>query len=451
MRSLSLVFAFWTCASHGRTTQTFNMRMQDETMPTGYLMAEFGQFQQDRRGALHSDVQACARLLLSFNSPALGHRLLRRGAARSPGSPVLLMQGGLERIGQRARKIEMASGLSIDTTESQARACRTYQVPRWKRWISALGFLSMVAAVVLNAGNARAVGLDAAEEQSIDFVEIIKHSLGKAWTGGQAGAGATMIQVLSTMWLHTAMNYQYRYGGSLGSALKTLTDEGGIYRLYQGLPFALVEEPLERFGITAANVGVLALLDAIPSTAGLSISIKTAVVSICAGAWRILIMPVDTTKVALQVRGPRGFKWLRLNVLKKGPGPLFRGAITTAVSTAVGSWPWLMTYNSLDAALPIPGEGRVLLSLLRSAFLGLSASCACGIVTNSLKVVKTTQQTTDLSFQEAVKMVVEADGIKGLFGRGLKTRLLTNGIEGCIFSVFWRYFQGIGSPSELLD
>lgn len=34
--------------------------------------------------------------------------------------------------------------------------------------------------------------------------------------------------------------------------------------------------------------------------------------------------------------------------------------------------------------------------------------------------------------------MVEKDGVIGLFGRGLKTRLLTNGLQGLMFSVLWR-------------
>ena len=37
------------------------------------------------------------------------------------------------------------------------------------------------------------------------------------------------------------MNYQYRFGGTLSSSLKELWSEGGIGRLYQGLPFAIVQ------------------------------------------------------------------------------------------------------------------------------------------------------------------------------------------------------------------
>jgi len=62
------------------------------------------------------------------------------------------------------------------------------------------------------------------------------------------------------MWLRTLMNYQYRYGGTLQEAASTLWAEGGVPRFYQGLPFALVQGPASRFGDTAANAFVLALL-----------------------------------------------------------------------------------------------------------------------------------------------------------------------------------------------
>jgi hypothetical protein len=41
-------------------------------------------------------------------------------------------------------------------------------------------------------------------------------------------------------------------------------------------------------------------------------------------------------------------------------------------------------------------------------------------------------------------MIIEKDGIAGLFGRGLQTRLLTNAIQGAAFSVLLRYFQQVG-------
>ena len=89
-------------------------------------------------------------------------------------------------------------------------------------------------------------------EPPIDTKTIFDKAAKKALGGGKAGAAAAVVQVCSLMWLRTAMNYQYRYGGSLASSLKELYSDGGIPRLYQGLPFAIVQGPLTRFGDTAA-------------------------------------------------------------------------------------------------------------------------------------------------------------------------------------------------------
>ena len=39
------------------------------------------------------------------------------------------------------------------------------------------------------------------------------------------------------------------------------------------------------------------------------------------------------------------------------------------------------------------------------------------------------------------KNIIEKDGIIGLFGRGLKTKIISNGIQGIMFTVLWKYFQ----------
>lgn len=38
-------------------------------------------------------------------------------------------------------------------------------------------------------------------------------------------------------------------------------------------------------------------------------------------------------------------------------------------------------------------------------------------------------------------MVVAKEGVLGLMGRGLKTKLIANGLQGVMFSVFWRLGQ----------
>ncbi len=75
--------------------------------------------------------------------------------------------------------------------------------------------------------------------------------------------------------------------------------EGGFLRFYRGYLPALAQGPISRFGDTAANAGVLALLaphDSLP------MAVKTGVASTAAGAWRIVIMPIDAVKTTLQVR-----------------------------------------------------------------------------------------------------------------------------------------------------
>jgi len=142
------------------------------------------------------------------------------------------------------------------------------------------------------------------------------------------------------MWLRTAMNYQYRYGGTLTEALSTLYNQGGIPRFYQGLPFALIQGPLTRVGDTASNVGILALLDSFPATATLPLPLRTACGSIAAATWRIICMPIDTSKTAMQVEGAEGLSKLQAMVAEeRSLSPLYQGAIASAAATAAGHFP----------------------------------------------------------------------------------------------------------------
>jgi hypothetical protein len=57
-------------------------------------------------------------------------------------------------------------------------------------------------------------------------------------------------------------------------------------------------------------------------------------------------------------------------------------------------------------------------------------------------VLKTYRQVnaTRIGYTDAARAVIAADGLKGLFGRGLKTRILANGLQGIMFSVLWKLF-----------
>ena len=49
------------------------------------------------------------------------------------------------------------------------------------------------------------------------------------------------------------MNYQYKNGGTFGESIAVLMDEGGVRRLYSGLPFALLQVPTSRFFDVLSN------------------------------------------------------------------------------------------------------------------------------------------------------------------------------------------------------
>ena len=71
---------------------------------------------------------------------------------------------------------------------------------------------------------------------------------------------------------------------------------------------------------------------------------------------------------------------------------------------------------------------------------GKATSCSDG-ADGKVKV----DMSGEISYVDAVKIILETDGWAGLFGRGLQTRLLTNAIQGATFSVLWRYFQETGN------
>jgi len=86
------------------------------------------------------------------------------------------------------------------------------------------------------------------------------------------------------------MNYQYRYGTSTTQATKTLYNDGGLRRYYQGLLAALLQGPIARFGDTAANAGILALLQSNMYMKKLPTLVKTIFASLAAAAFRMILV-----------------------------------------------------------------------------------------------------------------------------------------------------------------
>ena len=276
--------------------------------------------------------------------------------------------------------------------------------------------------------------------------EVIREAAGSALRGGVAGAIAQGANVFALMWMRTIMNYQYRYGGGLRETAGKLYSEGGIPRFYRGLVPALMQAPLSRFGDTAANVGVLALLDSYDSTRELAIPVKTAAASAGAALFRVLLMPIDAWKTTKQVEGASGMKALLGKVRTNGISHLWGGAMAASGATFVGHYPWFVTHNSLSVYLPQFGviagsekNGK----MIRNALIGFTASVVSDSISNSLRVIKTTKQTAiePLTYPQTYKLIISKDGFRGLLGRGLKTRIITNGMQGMLFSVMWKAIE----------
>lgn len=275
------------------------------------------------------------------------------------------------------------------------------------------------------------------ESKSI-WKKVTKDAIG----GGVPGFVAMIAQVSTLMWLRTTMNYQYTYGTTMTQAMRSLYQQGGIGRFYTGYSMALLQGPLSRFGDTASNMGMMSFLNAYDATQGWPIAIKTMLASITAAIFRILLMPIDTCKTILQVEGSQGWRILGSKVRNHGVGVMYYGSVASATATLAGHYPWYTTYNYLSSIIPEYRE-NVALRLWRSAGIGFCASVISDTVSNSFRVVKTARQSAkdSVTYSQVIRQIVQKDGVRGLLGRGLKTRLLTNVIQGTMFSVCWRLGQ----------
>lgn len=277
----------------------------------------------------------------------------------------------------------------------------------------------------------------AKEHKDTKNIDILNKAYNRAIGGGVAGSSAMIIQITSLMWLRTTMNYQYKYGGNFRESLSKLYNDGGIKRFYRGYSAALAIGPLSRFGDTAANAYILSLFE----KSSIPVSIQTLCGSSVAALWRAFLMPIDAVKTTLQVKGKSGLSVLKTKMINHNPLILYHGTIASMSATFVGHYPWFLTYNILNEQIPKYDELHK--KLLRSAFIGFNAAVISDCSSNFLRVIKTVKQTSknNSRYSEIVKNIIKKNGVKDLFGRGLKTRIITNGIQGILFTVCWRFIE----------
>jgi hypothetical protein len=131
-----------------------------------------------------------------------------------------------------------------------------------------------------------------------------------------------------------------------------------------------------------------------------------------------------------------------------GPLVLYNGSIAAATATFVGHYPWFFTYNYLNEALP--KRETQLGELGRRAIMGFCASAISDTCSNSIRVVKVYKQSypTQITYLQVVRNVLAESGVQGLFFRGLETKILSNGLQGILFSILWKQFEEVLFPKE---
>lgn len=281
----------------------------------------------------------------------------------------------------------------------------------------------------------------ATQEKELTFSEIMTKASNSALRGGLAGACAMGANVACLMWMRTTINYQYRNGTSFPVALRTLYADGGVLRFYRGVLPALIQGPLSRFGDTAANTGVLTLLNSMDATKDMSVAYKTIGASMSAAIFRIFLMPIDTCKTTMQVTG--SFQNVVTKVKAGGPTVLYHGSLAAASATFVGHYPWFFTYNFLSEK--IAKRENKIEELGRRALIGFCSSAVSDTCSNSIRVVKVYKQSSaeSISYPQAIRNVIQESGVTGLMFRGLETKILANGLQGILFSILWKQFEEI--------
>jgi hypothetical protein len=221
------------------------------------------------------------------------------------------------------------------------------------------------------------------------------------------------------------------------SAHTTLVSKGGIPRLYSGISFALIQAPLSRFVSTAANDGASALLESFHWGPGREVLVAAVVV----GFFRMMLMPIDTCKTVLQIESKKGLTELMCRVRKGDIHLLYSGSLANAASSFIGHYPWFYTYNLLSRNLAF--IQLVPWATGRNALIGFISSIISDTVANFMRVIKTSKQAlgstrSNITYAETISMILAVDGWRGLFGRGLKTRILRNALQSILFTVIWR-------------
>lgn len=268
----------------------------------------------------------------------------------------------------------------------------------------------------------------------MDTNNILQKSVNSAFNASKAMS----LQIICLMPLRTLVNHQYRHGQTISSSAKMLYGNGGITRFYRGISYALIQAPIMRGSDFFCNELIKNKFE----NSDLNTPVKTGISSTLSGLVRLSLMPIDTLKTTYQVEGKNGLSLLKNKYRQNGISIFFHGYTGMFTANFVGNFPWFLTYNLLNNNIPEYKDDK-LKSLTRNAFIGFCSSLVSDSISNPLRVLKVYKQTNKqaISYTDAFKQIMKTDGLFGLWSRGLKMKVISNGIQGSMFAVIFKLLE----------
>lgn len=230
-----------------------------------------------------------------------------------------------------------------------------------------------------------------------------------------ACTGASFLQSIMLFWIKPIIKNQHVYGGSMTHTFKSLLNSKDRFRLYRGyIPYVL-----------KSSIGKTSDIVIYKSLCNTENDFSPMIAGVLSSTVKVSIMPLDTISNIYQVHGKNGYKYIN--------GNLYRGTFAYGAIQGINSSCWLFSYSQLKTHSLFKNEN------LNHIYCGFFSSLITDIIVNPFRVIKTNKQvnSNNISYIDIVK------SLQGSFYRGLKTRLLLNGINGSLFVLFWKNLEEV--------
>jgi hypothetical protein len=151
-------------------------------------------------------------------------------------------------------------------------------------------------------------------------------------------------------------------------------------------------------------------------------------------------VPIDTFDVFLQVEGKKGITKLYNKTKVHGIKVLYYGASPWILNNFISTFAWFGVHNYLDTKYKNNFNENF---NIKNGIIGLSASITSDILTNPLRILKIYKQSNEqnIGYKTTINNIIKEKSFNELMLRGLKTRILTHGIQSIFFIVIWKNLE----------